>query len=62
LVKGRSLGKTLNRLGKLEILDLSASIVSGLSEFINNNKKVNVVGPAKEELPENWSPVPDMSQ
>ncbi|KAF3338181.1 Disease resistance protein RPP13 [Carex littledalei] len=62
LVKGRSLGKTLDHLGKLEILDLSASIVSGLSEFINKNKKVNVVGPAKEELPESWSPVPDMSQ
>jgi hypothetical protein len=62
LVEGESLGTTLDHLGKLEILDLSASIVSGISEFIKKNKRVNVVGPAKEELRESWLPVPDMSQ
>ncbi|KAF3338175.1 late blight resistance protein [Carex littledalei] len=62
LVEGGSLGKTLDCLGKLKILDLSASIVSGLSEFIKNSKEVKVVGPANEELPEYWSPIPDMYQ
>jgi hypothetical protein len=62
LVEGGSLGITLGCLGKLEILDLSESIVSGLSEFIKNNNRVHVVGPAKEELRKCWFPIPDMYQ
>lgn len=67
LVEGRSLGKTLGCLGKLEILDLSGSIVSGLhdqgfQDFKKNNTNVEIVDPVKEELLESWSPVPDMLQ
>lgn len=62
LVEGKSLGKTLDHLCRLETLDLSASIVSGISEFVKNNKRVNIVGLGKEYSRESWFPVPDMSQ
>ncbi|XP_078166166.1 disease resistance protein RPP13-like [Carex rostrata] len=61
-VEGGSLGTTLSRLTNLQTLDLSESSVSGLSEFMEHNTKVNIIGPIKEELQRCWSPVPDMTQ
>ncbi|KAF3338196.1 inactive disease susceptibility protein LOV1 [Carex littledalei] len=61
-VEGGSLGRTLSRLTNLKTLDLSESCVSGLSEFMEHNNEVNVIGPIKEELQRCWSPVPDMTQ
>jgi hypothetical protein len=61
-VKCGSLGKRLDHLRNLQTLDLSESIISGLFEFIQNNTRVKVVGPFKEELPGWWTPIPDMCQ
>jgi hypothetical protein len=59
-IKGGSLGVKLGRLRNLQTLDLSESFVLGLSAFLKKNTKVNVVGTFKDELPEYWSPMPDL--
>ncbi|KAF3338189.1 putative disease resistance protein [Carex littledalei] len=61
-IKAGSLGKKLSRFQNLQTLDLSESFVSGLSEYIENNQKVTIVGPVNEEFEQWWSPVPDMCQ
>ncbi|XP_078166220.1 putative disease resistance RPP13-like protein 2 [Carex rostrata] len=61
-VEGGSLGNILSRLTNLKTLDLSESSVSGISEFMEHNTKVTVIGPIKEELHGCWSPIPDMTQ
>ncbi|XP_078166278.1 disease resistance protein RGA5-like [Carex rostrata] len=61
-VEGASFGKKVSRLTNLQTLDLSESSVAGLSEFMEHNTKVKVIGPIKEELQRCWSPVPDITQ
>lgn len=61
-IKAGSLRKKLSQFQNLQTLDLSGSIVLGLSEYIEKNQKVNIVGPVNEEFERWWSPVPDMCQ
>ncbi|KAF3338191.1 Disease resistance protein RPP8 [Carex littledalei] len=61
-IEAGSLGKKLSRFRNLQTLDLSESFVSGLSEYIEKNQKVTIVGPVNEEFGRWWSPVPDMCQ